>query len=131
MALCRASYQNGIHPGKLVGSACNIGWGGKEIVIASGFQVLVRQTDPLYEQYFPMDNWVAPTFMDSNNTFFGGVVGTTPLRVCRAQQNNAWHPGKEVDGKCNIGWGGNEMVFPQYQVLSLYNTAAGGNRSGT
>lgn len=29
--ICRAPYRNGVHPGKLVGKNCMIGWGGREI----------------------------------------------------------------------------------------------------
>jgi len=35
LPVCRASYNNGVHPGKVVGNNCNIGWGGKELVFSS------------------------------------------------------------------------------------------------
>lgn len=28
---CQAEYRGGMHPGKVVGNACNIGWGGREV----------------------------------------------------------------------------------------------------
>ena len=33
--ICRAKHNGGVHPGKIVGGNCNIGWGGKEITIPS------------------------------------------------------------------------------------------------
>lgn len=38
---CQAEYQGGMHPGKVVGNACNIGWGGREVALAH-YNVLVR-----------------------------------------------------------------------------------------
>jgi len=37
--VCRANYNGGVHPGKVVAGNCNIGWGGNEIVLHS-FEVL-------------------------------------------------------------------------------------------
>lgn len=39
--ICQTKYRNGVHPGKVVGQGCNIGWGGQEI-INSNFRVLVQ-----------------------------------------------------------------------------------------
>lgn len=39
--ICQTKYRNGVHPGKVVGQSCNIGWGGQEI-INSNFRVLVQ-----------------------------------------------------------------------------------------
>ncbi|MCX7855749.1 MAG: DUF3421 domain-containing protein, partial [Anaerolineae bacterium] len=30
LAVCRAGFRGGVHPGKVVAGHCNIGWGGKE-----------------------------------------------------------------------------------------------------
>ena len=40
LALCRAPYQGGVHPGKVVGQNCNIGYGGAEVTIGS-YEVFV------------------------------------------------------------------------------------------
>lgn len=40
LPVCRASYQKGVHPGKVVAGNCNISWGGKEIVLAA-YEVMV------------------------------------------------------------------------------------------
>lgn len=44
-------------------------------------------------------------------------VPRATLFVCRANYNGGLHPGKLYDGRCNIGWGGDEVSLPQYQVL--------------
>lgn len=38
---CQAEYQGGMHPGKVVGNTCNIGWGGREISLFD-YNILVR-----------------------------------------------------------------------------------------
>lgn len=102
--VCRANYNGGTHPGKLYAGNCNIGWGGKEIVIGR-YEVLVGSTF-----------WDAPTPG-------GGIVGgdngdrRTPLVICRVAHRGGQHPGKLLAGKCNFGWGGQEIVSPTYQVL--------------
>jgi hypothetical protein len=130
LAICRAAHQNGVHPGKLVGQNCNIGWGGREIVVNREFQVLVRNPIADAERLFPSNNWVSPNTMQVQATFHGGYEGRNWMRVCRAKHNNGLHVGKEVSGRCNIGWGGREIVLAQYEVLSLFNVAAGGNQTG-
>lgn len=37
--VCRAYYNGGMHPGKVVGTNCNIGWGGTEVTIPT-YEVL-------------------------------------------------------------------------------------------
>jgi hypothetical protein len=41
--ICRARYNNGLHPGKVVAQNCNIGWGGKEILVRS-YEVMVASS---------------------------------------------------------------------------------------
>ncbi len=40
LIICRGRHEGGIHPGKIVGPNCNIGWGGKEILLR-GYDVLL------------------------------------------------------------------------------------------
>ena len=49
----------------------------------------------------------------------GGVDqnGTVPLYICRAHYINGVHPGKVLNGRCNIGWGGDEIVLRHFEVL--------------
>lgn len=37
--VCRAYYNGGMHPGKVVGANCNIGWGGAEVTLPT-YEVL-------------------------------------------------------------------------------------------
>lgn len=41
LAVCQTKYNGGMHPGKLVGQTCNIGWGGREVLMPV-YNVLVR-----------------------------------------------------------------------------------------
>jgi len=49
----------------------------------------------------------------------GGVDdnGRIPLFICRAHYRNGIHPGKLREGRCNIGWGGEEIVLRRFEVL--------------
>ena len=47
----------------------------------------------------------------------GGVETHRSLAVCRCEYKGAMHPGKVVDGKCNIGWGGKEIRSESFEVL--------------
>lgn len=40
--VCRAAYQDGLHPGKVIGRNCNIGWGGRE-ALRPNYEVLVLE----------------------------------------------------------------------------------------
>lgn len=42
--VCRAPYNGGVHPGKIVGSNCNFGWGGQEITVPN-YEVLMFRTN--------------------------------------------------------------------------------------
>ena len=42
LAICRARYNKGVHPGRVNGRACNFGWGGREI-LAPTYEVLVTR----------------------------------------------------------------------------------------
>ena len=109
--VCRASYNGGIHPGKVVAGNCNIGFGGQEVVLQQ-FQVLV--TDP-HPHAFP--EWGPP-----KDDMAGAVVGGressgSPLWVCRAAYNGGIQPGKVVGANCNIPYGHQEIHVPQFEVL--------------
>ena len=99
--VCRAAYQSGTHPGKLVGSNCNIGWGGREIVLPN-YEILIDSGS---------FRWVRGGSVPSNAVVGGTEPGRT-LYVCRASYNGGTHPGKWIAGRCNIGWGGREIGLP-------------------
>lgn len=120
LAVCRGfvASQNAWHPGKVIGSNCNVAWGTQELALAV-YQVLVNN-EAASVSLFPM-NWVGPT--SGITGFVGGTVGGVNMRVCRAAYNNGIHPGKEWDARCYIGWGGRAVALAAYEVLSLYNGA--------
>ena len=106
LAVCRAAYKGGTHPGKVVAGKCNIGWGGKEIVIRK-FEVMTAKGVKLAWAKGP----------SAKGMIIGGQERGRTLPVCRAKYKNGTHPGKVVAGKCNIGWGGKEIVLRSFEVL--------------
>lgn len=114
--ICRAQHSRGVHPGKLVAGKCNIGYGGREIV-SSRFELMVNRSAWI--------RWVTPKGAQvPKNAFIGGKEPGRSLFVCRAMHNKGMHPGKVVAGKCNIGWGGKEIVSAKYQVMVIASRAA-------
>lgn len=102
--VCRAPYAGGMHPGKLVGTSCNFGYGGLEVQ-SPNYEVLV------------IPQWIRnPGALPPGALHAGGEPGRA-LFVCSARHNGGFHPGKLVDGKCNIGWGGQEVVLGDYFIL--------------
>jgi hypothetical protein len=61
--------------------------------------------------------WVRKNVSIPANAIAGGQENGGTLYVCRAPHNGGLHPGKIVDGNCNIGWGGEEQVIRDYEVL--------------
>lgn len=51
------------------------------------------------------------------NVVIGGNENGTDLPVCRGFYNGAFHSGKMVGNNCNFGWGGNEIVLPEFELL--------------
>jgi hypothetical protein len=107
--VCRASYNGGVHVGKVVGPNCNIGWGGAEVTLPQ-YEVLVGRSN----RWVPASGGVTPP-----NAIQGGQEANgTILFICRANYNGGVHVGKVVGTNCNIGWGGAEVTLPQYEVLT-------------
>jgi len=73
------------------------------------FEIQVKRAQPL--------QWVAYKGTIPANAVAGGFENGSDLIVCRAFYNGANHPGKVVGTGCNIGWGGNEVVSPTFEVL--------------
>lgn len=107
LAVCRTNYNGALHPGKVVGSMCNIGWGGKEIT-GNSFEVLVNSGVTL--------QWVSVQGGMPANAVQGGTENGKILYVGQATMSNGTvHPGKVFradDGTyiCNYGYGGKEIV---------------------
>lgn len=100
--VCRAAYEGGVHPGKTVAGSCNIGWGGKEIV--------VRDHDVLVGDGRWRPNGTA-------GAFAAGHENGARLTLCRAHFQDSMHAGKVIGGACNIGWGGEEKAIPKFEVF--------------
>lgn len=64
--VCRGSYKGANHPGKVVGTTCNIGYGGAEVLLDK-FEILVDNADN------PKFRWEAWRGSIPANAVFGGV----------------------------------------------------------
>jgi hypothetical protein len=105
--VCRARYK-GVHPGKIVGTNCNISWGGAEMSFDK-YEALVSANPG---KWVPASNGSIPP-----GAFVAGHEPDRKLILCRAPYNGGVHPGKIVGGTCDFGWGGQEMYAASYEVL--------------
>lgn len=110
--ICHAKYNGSVQPGKALAGKCNIGYGGREIALPN-FEVLVGNN----YSWSKMNNGYIP-----RNAVVGGYQQdpsyTGPLYICRTAYGDGTHPGKLIAGKCNIGYGGQEIALSNYQVLT-------------
>lgn len=116
VGICRAPYNNGMHPGKLLGdNGCSIGYGGREVLIPK-YEVLTGT--PQAQQ---AAKWVRAQGGQAAPGAYvgGGEPGRPQLVVCRAPIPNSQNiiTGKLVAQFCNISAGGREIQAPQYEVL--------------
>lgn len=107
--ICHGWHGGGLHPGKIVANNCNIGWGGKEITLNS-YEVLVGDNSQV--------SWVDASYggVPSGAVSGGSEPGRPNLYICRVSYRGL-QPGKLVEQNCNIGYGGDELTFHNYQVL--------------
>ena len=117
LAVCRAIYNKGVHPGKVVGKNCNFGYAGKE-VLAPQYEVLVGNPK-LLMQNPQLVRWIlAQSGQVPPGAFFGAYEPGRPiLPICQAPYQGGVHIGKVVASNCNFGYGGLEVLSPQYAVL--------------
>lgn len=119
--VCHATLSDGVHPGKFYlgvkGPQCSIGWGGQEVVKTDAYEILVNTRPDLAP--FLAQKWISPTSYAVAETFTGGKVPASGLRVCKAAMADGWHPGKEWQGACNIAYNGKEVAGSSYVVLKL------------
>jgi hypothetical protein len=113
--LCRATYNGGTHPGKVRPGfgGCKIGWGGQEITVPS-YEVLVP-----HWAVAANDNIPSGASELGNEAAGQGELSGASLVACHAIYQNGTHPGKVRPGfgGCKIGWGGQEITIPSYEVL--------------
>jgi hypothetical protein len=111
-AVCRVTYQGGVHAGRITGANCDIGYGGKELAVSGAEVLVIRSARP---------SWIA-----------AGAQGQVPAQailagfgdgqwraVCRAIAGGPMRAGKVVGGYCNIGFGGKEIPVRPFQVLTV------------
>ncbi len=116
LILCAGFYNGTYHPGKLVGNACNYGYGGREIRSASYYTLKVQQGNISNYKWFGASNGNIP-MRPGYQAIPVGREGSRTLYVCRANYMGGKHPGKIVGSNCNFGYGGREITVPTYQVL--------------
>ncbi len=102
--ICRGQHRGGWHSGKVHVDMCHFGWGGAEIV-SRKYQILTGY-----------GVWRRPAG-DLDRAYIGGGSGNDKYRICRAAYRGGVHPGKVVAGRCNIGWGGREIVIDAFEAL--------------
>lgn len=107
LIVCRAFYNGANHPGKVVGTACNIGWGGKEIV-SPKFEVLLNDGQiPLqwvtYAGAIPKNAVLAGT--DVGKSYYVGQFTRTDGSIHAGKVFGP--PGKHI---FNYGYGGKEIT---------------------
>jgi hypothetical protein len=110
--VCRASYNGGMHPGKLLydKGICYIGYGGQEHML-SEYDVLTGASAARWQ-----------TAIESRlplGAFKGGQELGRNLYVCRASYKGGIFPGKLLydKGVCNITYGWEEFPLKNYEVL--------------
>ncbi|CAN5385450.1 hypothetical protein BH10PSE19_BH10PSE19_03090 [soil metagenome] len=65
------------------------------------------------------DNYSWRTYHGSvpRDAISGGREASRTLYICQARYMDGTHPGKLVDGRCNITWGGAEVQQKHFRVL--------------
>jgi len=88
-----------------------------------GQEIAYPPPSPAYKVSEPQSPYQWVEMMHGNPLPPDAVIGgyqeytNTPLFVCRGYYQGGMHPGKLFNGMCYFGWGGREVVTPQYQVL--------------
>ena len=113
LAVCRCNYKGAMHPGKVVGKACNIGYGGIEKVMTD-FDILINMG------IVELD-WIKTDGSLPAHAIQAGKENGKPLYIGRAFHKGGTHPGKvfKVGDNyiCNIGYGGKEITYTTFEVL--------------
>lgn len=107
LMVCRSFYNGANHPGKVVASMCNIGWGGKEIV-SQTFEVLINEGE------IPLQ-WVTYSGTIPNHAVIGGTEGGRKYYVGQfTRADESIHAGKVFGAPgnyiFNYGYGGKEIT---------------------
>ena len=121
--VCRATFQKGTYPGKVIGGKCNVGWSGREYAL-SPYEIAAAGRGSYY--------WGRPG--EAATPVAGGREGGRPLTICRTEHRSSadgrtfvshgLHSGRLVGSNCHIGYGGQEFIKSDYEVLYQSTTQA-------
>lgn len=121
LGVCRMRHAGGVHPGKVFAGKCNAGFGKKEISSAD-YDLLIARQDAFWH--------MAPKpGMELEKALVGGrEADGEGLQLCVARYKTGWwlfsnhrgyHPGKYVFGKCNFGFGGQEVAGDDFYLVAF------------
>ncbi len=90
--------------------------------------IIERDAEPVTQDYTQYDIHPAPQnaryhwkpVQDGNiprRAVVGGQEGNRILFICQSFYRGGVHPGKVVDGRCNITYGGAEIIRDRFRVL--------------
>lgn len=111
--ICRAPFDDGVHPGKMHLGKCYVSWGGDEHTFDNGFEVLLTHSNAY--------KWMRNDLLSQKDVFDKGISGgnvyNETLYICRViydgQDGHGVHAGKYLPstGICYIPYGGEELLF--------------------
>ena len=108
--ICRGTYLNQTHAGKVIDPNCNIGYRGLEVLL-NPYEVLVQDPNLVYKWQSVSNQQIPP------NALIGGQSGDRNFYICRGQHQQGIHPGKLIGQVCSIGYGGKEIRLDRYEIL--------------
>lgn len=120
--ICRAKYLSGTHPGQLIENGCLISYGVK-VFVQKDYEVLVGDQANVEWGTLPLEySYPDHSYPYCNNFVIPILGGYEPdkkryLYVCRAMYLNNIYVGKMVDGKCNLGFDGEQSRVSVFEVL--------------
>lgn len=106
--ICRAKYEGGIQPGKIVGENCNFSFNGIEVMTPI-YQVLISQSG---FKWAPGNDAFTP-----KDAISGGYQNKQHLYICQGKFDGGIYPGKIVGHRCEISHAGAEVALEFYNVL--------------
>lgn len=113
--VCRVSYNNEVHPGKVAGNTCYIPYWGKELTF-SKFQVLNKDFKwQDIDNSIPGNSLTAGYEADKNNR---EKPLNHDLYICRGEYKRNVIPGKVSGNICYIPFSGQEIPLFEYEVLT-------------
>ncbi|MCK4608541.1 MAG: DUF3421 domain-containing protein [Gammaproteobacteria bacterium] len=131
--ICHANHMDGVQPGEMVKNGCLISYAGRAFTEES-YEALTSKTklkwdNPRKSRPF-VPRWygggpgpaIYPPAKPQPSPYhpvIGGHERGHPIYICRGIYNNKIHVGKQIAGKCNIGFNGQEVKIPIYEVLFL------------